>query len=85
MQAETVAHVDDRGVEAGPGGTLNTSRAGSALPPMPSGWISSEGLPSAIDGQIFEHVRAEHLHAARDEMVGVVFHERRAAAAVRRP
>ena len=37
---------------AGPGRASNTSRTGSSLPPIPSGWISHEGLPEAIDGQI---------------------------------
>ena len=37
---------------AGPVCESNTSRTGSALPPMPSGWISSAGLPTAIEGQI---------------------------------
>ncbi len=37
---------------AGPVPESNTSRQGSDLPPMLSGWISSEGLPAAIDGQI---------------------------------
>jgi len=35
-----------------PAAALNTSRAGSSLPPMPSGWISTRGVAAAIDGQI---------------------------------
>ena len=36
---------------AGPVRELNTSRTGSSLPPMDSGWISSEARPSAMEGQ----------------------------------
>ena len=30
----------------GPAGLSNTRRAGSALPPMPRGWTSSDGVPA---------------------------------------
>ena len=33
---------------AGPAVALKTRRTGSSLPPMPSGWISSDGRPAAI-------------------------------------
>ena len=36
---------------AGPGAAVNTSRTGSALPPIDSGWISQDRSPCAIDGQ----------------------------------
>jgi hypothetical protein len=36
---------------AAPGWASKTSRTGSALPPMDSGWTSSRGFPAAIDGQ----------------------------------
>ena len=39
-------------LRAGPGRASNTRRTGSALPPMPSGWISSDGWPCAMDEQI---------------------------------
>ena len=35
----------------GPGAASNTSRTGSARPPIDSGWISHDGRPAAIDGQ----------------------------------
>ncbi len=35
-----------------PGLESNTKRTGSALPPMPSGWISTRGCAAAIVGQI---------------------------------
>jgi hypothetical protein len=37
---------------AGPGGVSKTSLTESALSPMPSGWISHEGFPLAMLGQI---------------------------------
>ena len=37
---------------AGPAGVLKTRRAGSALPPMPSGCTCNDALPSAMLGQI---------------------------------
>ena len=34
-----------------PQDAVNTNLTGSSLPPIESGWISADGLPSAIDGQ----------------------------------
>ena len=36
---------------AGPGAASKTSRTGSSRSPMPSGWISTRGLPTAMLGQ----------------------------------
>ena len=48
--AESIAQIDQRGIKGAaeafralPAPVLNTSRAGSALPPMPSGWTSRLG------------------------------------------
>ena len=70
---------------AGPGAASKTSRTGSSRPPMPSGWISSEGRRGGDRRADLEHVRAEDLLLAGDQVVGVVLHEGRAAGQARRP
>jgi hypothetical protein len=64
---------------AGPGSAVKTRRTGSSLPPMPSAWISSRGFCGRQRRRHLEHVRAEDLLVARDEVVRVVLHEARAA------
>ena len=64
---------------AGPGVASKTRRTGSSRPPMPSGWISARG-GRGDRGADLQHVRAEDLGLARPEVVGVVLHERGAAA-----
>ena len=60
------------------GGHRRPAGPGSSLPPIDSGWISSRGLPAAIDWADLEHVGAEDGVAVRDQVVGVVLHERHA-------
>ena len=67
---------------AGPGSAVNTSRTGSSLPPMPSGWISSLGAADGQRRRDLEHVRAEDPLVPRDQVVGVVLHQ---AGAARQP
>ena len=64
---------------AGPGSAVNRRRTGSSRSPMPSGWISSDGCVGGDARADLEHVRAEDLLLARDQVVGVVLHERRPA------
>ena len=79
-QAEPVAEVGQcRGRPPAPGAASKTSRTGSSRPPMPSGWISSDGWSGGDRRADLEHVRAEDLLLARDQVVGVVLHERGAA------
>ena len=63
----------------GPGSAVKRSRTGSSRPPMPSGWISSDGLLVVMRRADLEHVGAEDLLLARHQVVGVVLHEGRAA------
>ena len=64
---------------AGPLAAVNTRRAGSSLPPMPSGCISRDGLPSAMEGQTSSMWAPSTFMPAWVQVVGVVFHERGAA------
>ena len=79
-QPEPVAEVGEADAPAaGPGAASNTSRTGSARPPIESGWISHDGRSVGDRRADLEHVRTEHLRHGVAEVVGVVLHERRAA------
>ena len=66
-------------LSAGPAGASNTRRTGSSLPPIDSGWISSDGLPDRDRRADLEHVRAEHEMVSRLQVIGVILHEGGAA------
>ena len=84
-QPEPVAEVGEADDDAGPGSAVKRSRTGSSRPPMPSGWISSVGCAGRDRRADLEHVGAEDLLLARDQVVGVVLHEGRAARAALPP
>jgi hypothetical protein len=77
-QSEAVAQINQAALRRRSGRASKTSRAGSALPPMPSGCTSQRG-GRGDGGADFQHVRAQHQRPRGVEMVGVIFHERRAA------
>ena len=64
---------------AGPGEAVKTSLTGSSCPPIASGWISQDGRPAAIDGQISSMCAPRTFAAPGGQVVGVVLHERRSA------
>ena len=57
----------------------NTRRTGSSRPPMPSGWISTEGRSAAMLGQTSSMCAPRTLRLAGAEVVRVVLHEGRPA------
>ena len=81
---ETIRNRSPRSVSepmtAVPGWASKTSRTGSALPPIDSGWISRRGRVRRDRLADLEHVRAQHeIVASGVEVVGVVLHEGHAA------
>ena len=64
---------------AWPGCASNTSRTGSALPPIDSGWTSRRGRPRGDRLADLEHVRPEAEVPVGGQVVRVVLHERDAA------
>ena len=64
---------------AGPGFTLKTSLGGSDLPPIESGWISRDGFCVGDRFADLQHVSPENFGSLSAQVIGVVFHERRAA------
>ena len=64
---------------AGPGRGVKTSRTGSSLPPMPSGWISHDGCPRRSTGRSRACARRGSARTPGVEVVGVVLHEGRPA------
>ena len=60
---------------AGPLGTLKTSRAGSFLPPIESGWISRLGFAAAIEAHTSSMCAPSTFGFFLAQIIGVIFHE----------